>query len=497
MEVAFAYQQRTRLSTALTSSALDFAVNLHRPPVAFQGQVKEPLLLRQLMIALQEVIVSDFEGLSYEEWLAMLDPVITVHHDQIFFEAFSNDKSSYARLSAPLNAFEAQGQTNYGTTNIDFTYELRHALQHMRTSRRTIFAVGLGGFGVTTEIGTLAHNHVERKVDLPESWLKGFLQVQAAFTMRPWLVEARPVDLLNIITHLLEHRAKRSPRALRYELVPGEPIRVVLEPWEKVFTLAGTHYTGYARKVRLWGRKRLTLLQHVLPYADRVTVAILGRGLPSFYTCHCGDYQFVLALSGWTANDWSEGGAFELLAPAAAPDADQMAIVYNALVQHLAADQARLESDTALPRQTVEHTLFQLCRAGRAMYDPTTKHYRLRELFHVPLKVEELFQPNPRLLLAQQMYQQGTVTLQIVEQPDPQQAQRRETRATAVVQEGTTSHKTLITLDGIGRLRYGRCTCPFFEENLMGRGPCAHMLAVRLALEHATIAKELLPESPA
>jgi hypothetical protein len=214
-------------------------------------------------------------------------------------------------------------------------------------------------------------------------------------------------------------------------------------------------------------------------------VGILGRGLPSFYICHCGSYQFVLALSGWTANDWAEGSAFDLLAPAAMPDAEQMAMVYNALVQHLAADQARLQSDTALSQQTVEHTLFQLCRAGRAMYDPTTKDYRLRELFHVPLKVEELFRPNPRMLQAQQMNQQGAVMLQAVEQPDPQQTQRQETRATAVVQEDNTRHETLITLDNSGRLRYGRCTCPFFEENLMGRGPCAHMLAVCLALERA------------
>lgn len=484
MEVALAYNQRTTLVTSLSESALDFAINLRRPPVSFRGRVKEPVLLRQLMGALHEVILSDMRWVSDEEFFAQLDPVITVHHDQLFFEAFSNDESCYARLSAPLTAFEPEGEVYYGTTNIDFTWQLRSALGNLRSSRRTVFTVGAGGFGVTTT-GPSTSAHFERKVDLPDSWLKGFLQVQSALTMRPFLFDVRPVDLLTVIAFLQDNKAKISPRGMRYEFVPREPVTLVLEPWEERFELKGTHYTGYQRTVRLWGRKRLELIQRVLPYAERVTIGILGRGLPHFYICHCGTYQFVLALSGWTTNDWSKGSAFDLLAPPASLDAERVAMIYAGLVQHLAVEQARLIADTALPSHEVEQALFQLCRAGRVIYDPTTRQYRLRELFPEPLNVEVLFAPDPRIEKARQLLANGMVVLYEVTRPDPTSGERQETRGVGSVEENGRTYQVTAAMDGDGRLRFGRCTCPFFEENLMARGPCEHILAMRFAIEEA------------
>src|SRR5262245_7739057 len=86
MDVTFAYQQRTTFATTLSDSALDFAANLRRAPVVFRGQVREPVLLRQLLVALHEVVLSDFtDPWRWAGWL--LDPVITVHPDLLFFEA--------------------------------------------------------------------------------------------------------------------------------------------------------------------------------------------------------------------------------------------------------------------------------------------------------------------------------------------------------------------------------------------------------------------------
>lgn len=483
MEVALAYNQRTSLVNTLTDSALDFAINMRRPPVSFRGRVKEPVLLRQLMGALHEVILSDMRWVSDEEFFAMLDPVITVHHDQLFFEAFSNDESSYARLSAPLAAFEPEGEVLYGTTNIDFTYQLRSALNSLRSSRRTVFAVGAGGFGVTTT-GPATRAHFERKVDLPDSWLKGFLQVQSALTMKPYLFDVRPADLLTVIAFLEEHKARVPPRGLRFEFTPDAPITLVLEPWEERFKLKDTHYSGYARTVRLWGRKRLSLLRYVLPYAQRVTVGVLGRGLPHCYICHCGNYQFALVLSGWTGNDWSKGSAFDLLAPAASLDAERVAMVYNVLMQHLAAEQPRVVADTALSSQEVDQALFELCRAGRAIYDPTTRRYRLRELFPEPLDSARLFTPDPRISTARRLLESGRVTLQQITRPGDAGNFRRELRATATVQDDDGRYDVIAAVDGEARLRFGRCTCAFFDQNLMARGPCEHILAARFALEN-------------
>ncbi len=482
MEVSLAYDHRTAVVASLEGAALDFAVNVRRAPVAFRGQVKEPVLLRQLLLALHNVIVGDFRWQSDEEWLRTLDPVITVHPDQLFFEAFSNDESVYGRLSAPFEAFEPEGEASFGTTNIDFTWGLRDALQSLRTSRRTVFAVGPGGFGVSTAVGARERIHFERKVNVPDGWVKGFLQVQGALAMRPFVFDVRPVDLLTVIAFFQDNKPPRPPHGLRYEFQPGEPIRIVLEPWEQRFTLKGTRYTGYARTVRLWGRKRMELLQSVLPYAERVTVGLLGRGLPHFYVCHCGAYQFVLALSGWTQNDWSKGSAFDLLVPRAEAGPEQVAAVYGALARRLVARRSQIADEVGLPAGETEQALFQLCRAGRVIFDPTTTAYRLRELFAEPLDLAAFFAPDPRLEVARGLLDAGRVSLREVSDPDPSQGGRQETRATAVV-EDEAAHEVAVAVDGNGRLRFGRCTCPFFQNNLMSRGPCAHILAARLALD--------------
>ncbi len=111
----------------------------------------------------------------------MLDPVITVHPDRVFFEAFSQDQSVYAALIVDPAIFEVQGEPVTGTTNIDFTAWLWGALGEMRSGRRTTFGIGPEGFEVATQH---AGGRFERKVDLPDAWVRGFLQVQAAMAFQ-------------------------------------------------------------------------------------------------------------------------------------------------------------------------------------------------------------------------------------------------------------------------------------------------------------------------
>jgi len=123
------------------------------------------------------------------------------------------------------------------------------------------------------------------------------------------------------------HKAKRSPRAIRFELTPGKPVNLVLEPWEQRIVLHSTPYAGpRAEFIRTWGRDRLRVLARLLPLAEHAEVYLLGTGLPSFWVVHMGDMRLTLGLSGWTANDWTSGGsALDQIAPPAEPSDDLLA----------------------------------------------------------------------------------------------------------------------------------------------------------------------------
>jgi hypothetical protein len=477
MQVDLAYQTRTSVITELNASALDFATNVRRLPVSFRGQLREPVLMRQFMVAMHEVILGDYR---WNMRGRLLDPVITVHPDELFFEAFSNDSSSYVRLSARDEAFDIADTPTYGTTNIDFTFALRAALMNMRSSRKTTFSVGAGGFGVETSGAARRAAHFEEKVDVPDAWVKGFLQVQSALAMKPFTFHVQPVDLLNLIHYFVEHRARKPPHGLRYEFATGEPVRAILEPWNEPFILRNTDYKGYPRSVRVWGRTRLQPLLRVLPYADKVTVGLIGRGLPHFYTCHCGSYKFTLVLSGWVRNDWSESSALDLLAPQTKVDGEMVASVYNALIGHLALKREEVEAQTLLTADQTEAALFRLCREGRAMYDPNSRRYRSRELFAEALNFDTILAPDPRIERAKNRAAQGAAVVHSVAKSD---VRKNEIKILATVTIDDTAYEVLVAVDQESRIRFAQCDCDFFQSNLLNQGPCEHMLTARFAAE--------------
>jgi hypothetical protein len=149
-----------------------------------------------------------------------------------------------------------------------------------------------------------AGGRFEKKVDLPETWVRGFLQVQAAMGMPGTRISVKPIDLLAAVRFLRNTKAKVSPRGIRYEFEPGRDTRLVLEPWEKRLDAPGTRYEGPSTApIRIWGTRRLLVLARMLPIADSIDVCLLATGLPSFWLVRMGEMVFTLGLSGWTTNE--------------------------------------------------------------------------------------------------------------------------------------------------------------------------------------------------
>ena len=48
------------------------------------------------------------------------------------------------------------------------------------------------------------------------------------------------------------------------------------------------------------------------------------------------------------------------------------------------------------------------------------------------------------------------------------------------VKQGKNEHAPSLVLDADGRTIQGACTCNFYQQNELRKGPCEHMLAIRL-----------------
>ena len=71
----------------------------------------------------------------------------------------------------------------------------------------------------------------EVKVDLPNTWVRGFLQVSASMEMSSHKIRLSPFDLHKMCLFLRKNKEIVGPRALRFALKPGEPPVIYFEPW--------------------------------------------------------------------------------------------------------------------------------------------------------------------------------------------------------------------------------------------------------------------------
>jgi hypothetical protein len=428
---------------------------------------------------------------QYFEWVYehqyelsyLFDPVITVHPDEVFFEAFSKDESSYARLGAKQSLFTRVDQFQCGTTNIDFSHKLSRQLDRIRTYRKTDFDIAPGGLTVTHQ-GPAGSSHKEKKIELPETWVQGFHQVQSTMAMSLTSFDIAPVDMFNIIRFLKRKKTRQSPRALRYELVPGRKIRVVLEPYEYPIELATTYKGEKEIAIRTWGRERLKTIARLLPVARKVTVHLAGFGLPSFYDVDLGDVTFMLGLSGWTDNDWAGGSKFDLLTRRLSGTAQDLMLTYQALKEPRFLTDFELATKTGLGLEKTRSALSYLCQSGRAMIDLNKGVYRHRDLFFDQFTMKEAQKAVSEVVEDQNPLAKAA---KIIFSTDNVRIIARRPVTTGYKLSGSVLGtkgdrvRPQLHVDQEGQIIEGNCTCAHYKSNQLTKGPCEHLLALRLA----------------
>ncbi|WP_407521331.1 SWIM zinc finger family protein [Methylobacterium oryzisoli] len=538
MNFVHRYFGETRAASDAASTLLGFAPDTLREPTYFVGRVARHLPFREAISALHHVVVSDLrfkpkDRTAYFEWLKaheqellaealasrddakariealrqemndinarssalmspfykarqryfdwlyradrdawiVLDPVITVHPDEVFFECFSLDESTYGRLSCDHDVFERIEEMACGTTNIDYSHALYDEFQKIRSYRDTTLSIDPTGFEVQTT-GEAAYR--EDKIELPDSWMRGFLQVSSAMAQPAHVVDLHPVDMHAILTRLAARKERHGPRSLRFLLEPGEPVSVLIEPWGERLTFRRSVYRGGSpAEIRLWGRRRLAILARALPLARSVRLHLLGTGLPAFAVVDFGGLRFTLGLSGWTANDWSRAGQFDLLAPRTQVDEVSAERVFAALRRQHVASVAGLSAETGLDRALVAGALGLYVQNGRAMFDLDKGVYRLRELTREPLAPGAL-----RFASEQEEKADRFIAARLVTIASTNRREGRRIIDGEVLDDGKVRHP-MIALDADDRLVEARCDCGFYGHNKLMRGPCEHMLALR------------------
>ena len=420
----------------------------------------------------------------------VLDPVITVHPDNIFFECFSKDESSYGKLSCDYTLFKEESIANRqnGTTNIDYSQGLYDEFQKLRDYRVTKLDVDPSGFTLKTEGET---DFKEVKIDLPESWVRGFLQVSSAMALETQCVRLHPQDVFMICQILKQRKDTTGGKALQFHLKQGEKVKIVFEPWKTELICERSTYFGDSDQViRVWGRRRLLILERLISVAKHFDLHLVGHGMPYFVVADLDGMQFTLGLSGWSANNFSEGANFALLAPRGNLSDDIKSKVFNGLKDSWVSNLTDLAKHVSLDEVTVHTALMGYIQAGRVVYDIHNDVYQIRELSREPLDMDTLRFSSPEereavnLLEAEVLSRFKSKSYE-VEVTDEDGSKKMEGRylLTSEIQEGDVLHQPGLVLNSnlsINRTE-STCTCHLGKMKFRS-GLCRHILVSNLEL---------------
>jgi hypothetical protein len=141
-------------------------------------------------------------------------------------------------------------------------------------------------------------------------------------------------------------------------------------------------------------------------------------------------------------------------------------------------DPVTLSRRLDIDRKLVLGALSAYTQAGRAIYDLNKGVYRVRELSREPLPMDRLRFSSEREEKASRWVEAGAVSSKA------QAAAEGTTRLSGKVRDGRRAFEASLVVDGDQRLVEATCDCNFFKQNKLYKGPCAHILAVRMGREH-------------
>lgn len=536
---------------------------LNRQPVSFHGVVKSPLVFRDSLLALFDVVSSDYRYVpkdrsaysvfmqmrransnkslfaaqrDYFTWLfnndplafCILDPIIQVHEQGVSFEVFSRDEGCYAQLTLSTELFETSAKPEFGTTSIDYSSALFEGIEQIRDHQQTLLDIGQEAVSLqlleasaekdnsdnnnsadtaleNTSTPVVKKHIIEKRINVPKSWIRALLQVQSAGQLPQDTIHLDPIALYNVLFELRMHAdIKGKRRGLLIELRPQQLPVIVLEPFNITVTSQVSQqqipYQGQqAKLIRLWGRRRLSLLKRLLPHTDSVSVSILGQGMPSYWTLIGRGFHFTFAMTGFSQANWSQSLNFDLLLPKR-PQQNALADVTNGTdvsktddsdLQRLTEQLMKSPSTvkelvsqdnsgaTANHYSQIHQLLLSGTQQGFIRYDIASRRYYYRPLTQTPLDMAQFAYHNPAEQQAFDLISRTESIQKLVVETVPTKGVS--ITADIHVTEDRRHYHSQLQLNEEGLVSRAECSCPQYLQHRLTQGICPHLIALRLA----------------
>lgn len=411
-------------------------------PLFFNGEIIYPTIVSGGLLVLADVVSTRY--FKYVP-VAQRDPILSAQGDILRAECFSACNGVYARMDLFQSALD--GEILYGTTNVDIGSNLRKSLFNVKQGDRLKFRIGDDGWKAlhskNLDGSVLTDIHIQRPVKMPDRWVRALGNCAMLHQNMEYKFHIEGMQAKSFIAMLPAATGKERSGWL----TPAKT-GVMLKPKEE------------KNSVYISGLHRLSALKRVMSNVNAVYFYAPNDGEPGqmmIEVCMTGA-NITLSLTAKSYEGYSGEGALldSLSTPKILECADKIDDILN-FESRLDID--KISKSIGIVKNDMNDAMELLAVSGKLGFDVRDRAFFHREL---PDDPDRVLKDNPRLVGAKKLVEDTEYIDDNIWH----------------VKSGDTTYRVIYPTDE--NLENAKCTCTWYLKHQNDRGPCKHILAVKL-----------------
>ena len=411
-------------------------------PLFFNGEIIYPTIVSGGLLVLADIVSTRY--FKYVP-VAQRDPILSAQGDILRAECFSACNGVYARMDLFQSALD--GEILYGTTNVDIGSNLRKSLFNVKQGDRLKFRIGDDGWKAlhskNLDGSVLTDIHIQRPVKMPDRWVRALGNCAVLHQNMEYKFHIEGIQAKSFIAMLPAATGKEKSGWL----TPTKT-GVMLKPKEE------------KNSVYISGLHRLSALKRIMSNVNAVYFYAPNDGEPGqmmIEVCMTGA-NITLSLTAKSYEGYSGEGALldSLSTPKILECADK---IDNILNFESRLDIDKISKTIGIVKNDMNDAMELLAVSGKLGFDVREKSFFHREL---PDDPDRVLKDNPRLVGAKKLVEDTEYIDDNIWH----------------VKSGDTTYRVIYPSDE--NLENAKCTCTWYLKHQNSRGPCKHILAVKL-----------------
>ena len=412
-------------------------------PLFFNGEIVNPTVVSGGLLVLADIVSTRyFKYVPVDQ----RDPILSAQGDRLRAECFSACNGVYARMDIFQSTLD--GEILYGTTNVDIGSKLRKSLFEIKQGDRLKFRIGDEGWKVLhskkLEYGSvLTDILIQRPVKMPDRWIRALGNCAVLHQNMKYKFHVEGMQAKAFIAMLPPATGKEQSGWLS---PTKSGVMLKLREEKNSVYISGLH--------------RLSALKRVMNNVNAIyfyAPANGEKGQMMLEVCMTGA-NITLSLTAKSYEAYSgEGALLDSLSDIKVSEsADKIDDILNFDPK---LDLDKMSKSTGLIKDDMYKALELLAVSGQLGFDVRENAFLHREL---PDDPDRVLKDNPRLEAARELAEDTVYTEDNVWH----------------VKSGDTVYRVIYPTDC--RTENAKCTCTWYLRHQNGRGPCKHILAVKL-----------------